>query len=111
MVALFLLGIGVSIAHHRYYQSLHDTIVPSINSQEWTIRIGTGLAFVVKAALAAAVGIAYTQRLWVTLGRKALSVEGVDGLFQLTMSPIAFLSLEVMKNGKLLCLIDRKSVV
>lgn len=104
MVGLFLLGIASSIAHHLFYQSLHNTDVESSLSQEWAIRIGTGLAFITKASLAAAIGVAYTQRLWVTLRQKAITMQGVDDLFLMTVDPTAFFNWEVLKVAKLLFL-------
>lgn len=104
MLFLFTLGVGASIGHHFYYQSLHGTIASSENSQEWAIRIGTGLAFVVKASLAAAIGVAYTQRLWLTLRRKSFTMAATDDLFQLTFNPLSFFGSEVWAHASLLCL-------
>lgn len=104
MLCLFLLGIACAMAHHFFYNSLHGTDVESNMSQEWAIRVGTGLAFVVKASLAASVGVAYTQRLWVTLKTKTVTLAATDSLFQLTMNPMSFFSWEVLRKGKVLCL-------
>ena len=115
MFGLFSVGIATSVAHHIFYDSLDGKDVGTTMAQEWAIRIGTGMAFIIKASLAAAIGVAYTQRLWVTLKKKAITLQAVDDLFLLTMTPTSFFSWEVLRKAKLLCFmaasIDRKSVV
>lgn len=103
MLGLFLTGIASAMAHHFFYNSLNLKDVESNISQEWAIRIGTGLAFTAKACLAASVGVAYTQRLWATLRRKPITLQAVDDLFLLTMNPTSFFSREVLWKAKLLC--------
>ena len=71
-------------------------------NQEWAIRTGTGLAFITKASLAAAVGVAYTQRLWLTLRKKSITMQAVDDLFLLTADPTSFFSWEALRLGTLL---------
>lgn len=65
---------------------------------------GSGLAFVTKATLAASVGVAYTKRLWVTLRTKTITMQAVDDLFLLTINPTSFFSWEVLRKGKLVCI-------
>ena len=103
MLGLFFMGMATSIAHHIFYDSLDGKDVGTTMAQEWAIRIGTGMAFIIKASLAAAVGVAYTQRLWVTLKKKAITLQAVDDLFLLTMTPTSFFSWEVLRKAKLLC--------
>lgn len=105
MVLLFIAGIIFATGHHIYYQSLDDTPVSSSTEQEWTIRIGTGLAFLVKATLAESVGIAFTQYLWTIARRKAMAVESIDAMFYLTTDPFAFANAEVLFHAKLLVLL------
>lgn len=105
MLSLFVFGILAGIAHHIYYQSLHDTNVESTTTQQWAIRIGTGLAFLAKAALAASVGVAFSQRIWVTLRSKPVSLHAMDDLFSLTVDPTSFFSWEIISKAKVLCLL------
>ncbi|KAL1638906.1 hypothetical protein SLS58_008491 [Diplodia intermedia] len=105
MLSLFIFGIGCCIAHHFFYQSLDGAAVESSISQEWAVRIGIGLAFLAKASLAASVGVAFTQRLWVTLRTKPISLRGLDNVFSLAVDPTSFLNGEALTQAKLLCLL------
>ena len=88
MVLLFIAGIAFAVGHHIFYHSLDGTLVTSTSQQEWTIRIGTGLAFLVKAALAAAVGVAFTQYLWTVARTEAMAVGSIDAMFSMTKNPV-----------------------
>ncbi|KAF9771459.1 hypothetical protein IL306_010902 [Fusarium sp. DS 682] len=72
-----LLGIG----HHFYYDYLNGKIVENKSQQEWYLRGGTGIAFLTRALLSAAVGFAYTQILWQTLRSKSVTIQGINSLF------------------------------
>lgn len=88
-IGLFLLGLGAAIGHHFFLHSLNDT---KVNDQVWINRLSLALAFVVKASLAAAVAIAYAQKLWYSLYRvpNGVSVNGIDALFTVLESPLQF---------------------
>lgn len=105
MLCLFLAGIGFSMGHHAYYQSFDGAVVNSESQQQWAIRIGTGLAFLTKSALAAAVGVAFVQYLWVVVGRKPMRLETIDAMFSLTTDPRSFTQPEVLLHAKLLTLL------
>ncbi|PHH91446.1 hypothetical protein CDD83_402 [Cordyceps sp. RAO-2017] len=105
MALLFLVGIAASISHHFFNQSLDGTIVTSSTQQFWSIRIGTGLAFLVKASLAASIGVACTQHLWVAASRQAMTVNSIDGMFSLTSNPLAFFDLKLLLRAKILVLL------
>lgn len=105
MVLLFIAGIAFAVGHHIFYHSLDGTLVTSTSQQEWTIRIGTGLAFLVKAALAASVGVAFTQYLWTIARTEAMAVGSIDAMFSMTKNPLAFINFEVLWKAKLLVLL------
>lgn len=105
MAYLFLAGVACAIGHHFHYASLDGTAVDTEVSQQWAIRIGTGLAFLAKTCLTASVGVAYTQRLWVTVKKKPISLGNLDNVFSLTTDPLSFLSFEVLFSAKMLCLL------
>ncbi|KAF4950753.1 hypothetical protein FSARC_13097 [Fusarium sarcochroum] len=81
MTGSLLLALLLAIGHHFYYQYLDGNIVESQSQQEWFLRVGTGMAFLARALLSAAVGFAYTQILWRTLRSKSVSIQGVNSLF------------------------------
>lgn len=89
MTLLLLLGIIGAVAHQLYYHSLHGRTVSSQNvSQEWNIRIGTGLAFLTKTGWTVAVLVAQSQQVWTTMDRKTLSVDIADAMI---LAPTNFL--------------------
>lgn len=104
MVSLFTLGVSFCVAHHLFYGYLDGTAVGSSESQQWAIRAGTALALLAKAFLAASVGVALTQRLWMTLRAKPFSVQGLDNAFSLPTDPTSLFSGEIMGHAKLLWL-------
>ncbi|KAF5689603.1 hypothetical protein FCIRC_1298 [Fusarium circinatum] len=81
MTGSLFLGLVLAIGHHLYYHYLDGRIVKTQNQQEWFLRVGTGIAFLARALLSAAVGFAYTQILWRTLRSKSVTIEGVNSLF------------------------------
>lgn len=95
MTGSFLSGLALAIGHHFFYEYLNDRIVESQNQQEWFLRIGTGMAFLVRASLSAAVGIAYTQILWRTLRSKSFTIEGIDSLFGVSHTASDFATWEL----------------
>jgi len=99
------LGTGLGVGHHEYYKSFDGSVVESIDQQQWALRIGTGLAFLIKTAFTAVIGIAFSQYLWVIARRKALTLGDLDAAFTLTSSPASFLNLGVLTSAKLLVLI------
>ncbi|KAM0364131.1 hypothetical protein ACHAO7_012148 [Fusarium culmorum] len=95
MAGGLLLGLVVALGHHFYYLYLDGRIVKSQSQQQWFLRIGTGMAFLVRAFLSAAVGIAYTQILWRTLRSKAITVRGVNSLFGVVHNAWDFVTWEL----------------
>ncbi|KAL2674179.1 hypothetical protein Neosp_012626 [[Neocosmospora] mangrovei] len=88
MIALWLAGLAFAIGHHTYYASMHGK---DAQDQKWVIRVGTGLAFLVKASFAASLGIAIKQLIWTMLRRRFTSLKGIDALFAITTDPTSFL--------------------
>ena len=95
MTGSLLSGLALAIGHHFFYDFLNDRIVESQNQQEWFLRIGTGMAFLVRALLSAAVGIAYTQILWRTLKSKSITIEGINSLFGVSHTSWDFTTCEL----------------
>lgn len=88
-IGLFLLGLSAAVFHHAFLHSLNDT---KVNDQVRVNRYSLALAFVVKASLAAAVVVAYEQKLWYSLYGvpNGVSVSGIDALFTVLESPWQF---------------------
>jgi hypothetical protein len=73
VVLALAVGILFAFAHHLFYSSLANTLVPkspyfiagiAASPQQVNIAAGTALAFLVKSCLVSAVVIAYTQVFW-----------------------------------------------
>lgn len=97
-IALFFLGLSAAIFHHAFLHSLNDT---KVNHQVRVSRYSLALAFVVKASLAAAVTVAYEQKLWHSLYRvpNGVSVNGIDALFTVLESPWQFRVLDMWRSA------------
>lgn len=105
VIGFFLSGVLLIVGHHVYYNSLNGTPVKSATQQTWAIRIGTGLAFLIKALFVAAIGIAVAQQAWSTLRRKGVSLRGIDAMFSVLGNPIAFLVPDMWIGAKTLTLL------
>ncbi|KAF4178548.1 hypothetical protein CNMCM8927_002918 [Aspergillus lentulus] len=102
MVGLVISGAMLSMGHHLYYESLDGRRVASREQQTWAIRIGTGFAFLIKSCLVSAVGLAAVQETWATLRRKSVRLSGIDSMFAVRDSPLAFLTLDLWLYAKTL---------
>lgn len=104
---LGLLGVGIALAlgHHFYYQSLSGTVVSSNTRQEWALRFGSAFAFLTQSSLVASAGVAYTQRVWVTVKKKAFPLRTLDNIFSLQNTLWSFFSWEVLAKAKALYLL------
>ncbi|KAF1809491.1 hypothetical protein P152DRAFT_403231 [Eremomyces bilateralis CBS 781.70] len=105
MSAYLLAGIGLVLGHHFFYTSLNSKVVSSSISQTWNLRIGTGLAFLVKVVLTGAVGTACVQNVWSLLRQKAVKVTTIDSWFGVLSNSWKLLDLVAWTQGPLvLCL-------
>lgn len=98
ILGFFLLGVASALAHHFYYASL-DGEPPKGFSQEWAVRIGTGLAFLTKACLVASAAIAYQQYYWTVLRNRPLNIQSIDDVMGLLGDPTRFMNLDMLKNA------------
>lgn len=98
MILFMLSGVGFAMAHHFYYDSLNGEPVAG-TSQEWAVRIGTGIAFLAKACLIASAGISYQQHYWRVLRSRPVSVTGIDDIMGLLANPMCFLNWEILRKA------------
>ncbi|KAI1393011.1 uncharacterized protein F4822DRAFT_426206 [Hypoxylon trugodes] len=105
-IALFIGSILVVVGHHIYYASLDNTPVYSDSQQIWAIRIGTGLALVIRCGLVATIGLAAVQQTWATLRQRAISIRGIDSMFDILDNPWSFLNADLLLNAKTLTIIS-----
>ncbi|EKJ72312.1 hypothetical protein FPSE_07541 [Fusarium pseudograminearum CS3096] len=105
MTGSLLLGLLVALAHHFYYLYLDMRIVKSQSQQQWYLRAGTGLAFLVRAFLSAAVSTAYTQVLWRTLRSRPITIRGVNSLFDVIHNPFEFFTWDLWSAAPLLAVV------
>ena len=116
MFAALVFGILLAVGHHLFYSSLSGKAAATdnyqvlggqlaVSRQEVEIAIGTSIAFLVKAALALAVSIAYTQVVWKAVKRRETSLLTVDTLFSILGSFMSFLSVSVWWKYPLLLLL------
>jgi hypothetical protein len=99
IVALFLAGFAAAVGHHLFYMHLDGQ---PATQQLKMVRYGTALAFFVKSTLVGTVIMCNRQRIWYTFRRKAMTINGIDGLFSATEDPTQFfLNWEMIRNGKL----------
>jgi len=106
-----LMGISIlsatllALAHHLFYTYLDGGIVGSNQQQQWFLRIGTALAFVIKSLMTASVTLAYVQLLWRTLKSATVSINGLDSLFGVIHNPWNFIDWELWMKGPTLVVI------
>ncbi|KAL2837254.1 hypothetical protein BJY01DRAFT_46869 [Aspergillus pseudoustus] len=105
MVGFLISGALLALGHHLYYDTLDGTRVTSIEQQTWATRIGTGLAFLSRAFLVSAVGIAAVQETWATLRKKTVRLCGINSMFDVLNSPMAFFSWDLWRHAKTLTML------
>lgn len=99
IASLFIAGILGALGHHFFYTHLH---LQQATNQLMMVRYGTALAFFTKSMLVSCVIVCYRQRIWHTLRSKAMTINGIDGLFSATEDPtMFFINWEMVRNGKL----------
>ena len=84
MFTAMLLGIGVALCQHFFYQWLDGKATDGTEthmSQSVAVGLGTAMAFVVKSSLVFAIGVAYCQLFWKYLREQAIRVTDIDSLF------------------------------
>ncbi|XPS99849.1 hypothetical protein M3J09_009017 [Ascochyta lentis] len=99
IASLFVAGVLGAVGHHLFYAHLSGK---PATEQLQMVRYGTAMAFFTKSMLVSTVIVCYRQRIWHTLRRKAMTINGIDGLFSATEDPtMFFLNWEMVRNGKL----------
>ncbi|EPS42886.1 hypothetical protein H072_3101 [Dactylellina haptotyla CBS 200.50] len=85
-----LVGIGAAVGHHYFYLSHDGKPIGSRRDQEWVLRIGTGLAFLVRASFSISLCTALVQNFWNQLGGAfGQTMRVADQTFEVTTSPLA----------------------
>ena len=92
---IFVAAGFVANAHHIYYYRLDGTVAGSTDRQQWAIRIGTALAFLVQSLLRTVVSFACVQLVWRTLRHRALTIGTINHLFSLTTDITALFQKEL----------------
>jgi len=91
MVALTVLAGLAAIGHHLFYVYLDGKQASEVAiPQSWVIRVGTAFAYLFKASLVAAVGIAFCQRVWYSARRSALQIRSLEAMFGVLADPLKF---------------------
>ncbi|KAL4786620.1 hypothetical protein BJX76DRAFT_95580 [Aspergillus varians] len=99
MAVCWIIGLGLALGHHFYYFSLNGTVVPGQTQQEWSLRVGTGLAFLTKTFLTTAVGIACVQNLWWILRLKPVRMSTLDSMWNIRGNIFNFFDLHIWRRG------------
>ncbi|CAK1356374.1 unnamed protein product [Cercospora beticola] len=80
LLVSFIAGIALAVGHHYFYSRLHDRRVDQARWPQGTyVAIGTGRAFLVRAAFVITISTVYWQIFWQRL-RKPLSLSTIDDL-------------------------------
>ncbi|RPB06851.1 hypothetical protein P167DRAFT_465672, partial [Morchella conica CCBAS932] len=96
-LSLFLIGLGCAIGQHVFYSMKDGTLA---EHQAWTIRIGTGLAYLLGFSMAALVGISRDQWVWRTLRTRFFPLKSIDALFGVTSNVTCFLDFNMVRHAK-----------
>lgn len=102
ILILFLVGLMSGVGHHILYSSLDGELAMK---QKWTIRIGTGLAYILGNSLAVLCGLSRDQWLWHTLSKRSFSLKSIDAIFGVTSNPGHFLHFDMVKLAKIATLL------
>jgi len=117
MLLSYLFGIGLAIGHHLYYTMLDGDVVGSTERQQWSLRyilhhslkrmtltlqrFGNAFAISISLSLKIAVGIAYTQLLWLCLQKRPMTLGSINDSFDISGNLSAFFNFELFKKLQL----------
>ncbi|TKA57864.1 hypothetical protein B0A55_12513 [Friedmanniomyces simplex] len=116
MLLALVSGALLATGHHLFYQSLAGGRAPTgtykiaganVSKQQFNTTVGTAFAFLVKALLALAVGVAYTQAFWraAKTSKNGLTLSNLDTTFSIIGDAAGFLKLKVWGRHPLLLLL------
>jgi hypothetical protein len=101
MLGLLAIAIATAAGHHAFYDYLDGREVNHVSlSQSWVIRIGTAFAFLFKASLVPAVGVAFCQGFWYAVRRNPIRVAGLDAMFGVLQNPFKFMNRDLVWRTK-----------
>ncbi|KAK6529326.1 hypothetical protein TWF281_008503 [Arthrobotrys megalospora] len=87
-------GIAVAVGHHFFYLNNDGDFVGSSADQEWTLRIGAGLTFLVRFFYSFSLGVALVQLFWGRFQSVFGTTMGIaDRAFEIRTSPAALFDL------------------
>lgn len=109
-------GLLLTVGHHLFYQSLHETPVcenaffyRQVSQQQINIAIGTAFAFLAKACMVLAVSIAFVQIFWYATSQRTgddfPTLERIDAVYSVLDNAIEMFNVKLWYNYPLLMLI------
>ncbi|KAF7899622.1 hypothetical protein EAF00_003958 [Botryotinia globosa] len=105
MVLFAVLGIALACTHHGYYSYLDGKQGTSNFQKQFSITLGSLLAFSVVSSFLAANCAAYPQYLWMSIRKKAFTLSTLDKMFALTSDPMGFISVEIFRHAPVVVLL------
>ncbi|KAF1965087.1 hypothetical protein BU23DRAFT_604394 [Bimuria novae-zelandiae CBS 107.79] len=98
MIGSFFAGVALAVAHHVYYARLNDTVVGSTARQQWPIRVGAVLAFLVQVCLSDATNRACTQWVWRQCHQRVIRIESIDAAFSVNQNLFTLLNPDFVRK-------------
>ncbi|KAK6511804.1 hypothetical protein TWF481_000710 [Arthrobotrys musiformis] len=90
MFGSLVAGIVVAVGHHFFYLNHDGHIVGTPTDQEWVLRIGAGLTFLVRFFYSISLGIALVQLFWGSFQNIfGITMGTADRAFEIRTSPAA----------------------
>lgn len=105
MVLFAVLGIALACTHHAYYSYLDGKQGTNNFQKQFSITLGSLLAFSVVSSFLAANCAAYPQYLWMSIRKKAFTLSTLDKIFALTSDPMGFISIEIFRHAPVVALL------
>jgi hypothetical protein len=111
IVLIWLVGCILAVLHHIYNSQLNDRAVRTLDrhhptakdvflSQQGASAVGTTLANLASAAMAASTAIAFFQCAWYLVRRRSFTVAGLDALWSAPGSQLSFLEWDFVRTAK-----------
>ncbi|KAH8918983.1 hypothetical protein BT69DRAFT_1322435, partial [Atractiella rhizophila] len=100
-------SLAMALAHHFVYNSVDTRAIDDVGlSQNWLLRIGTGLGFAFQVFVTEAVSIAFTKTAWNHARTTYRSLKDISASFALNNSIFSYLHFALWRNSKSLVLIS-----
>ncbi|KAI5816085.1 hypothetical protein BZA77DRAFT_67895 [Pyronema omphalodes] len=101
IISFYVLAIALAIGHYVFFRYLDGQPLSETLPQSWVSSISTAFVVTFRSCLGAALGTAFTQRLWRLYRKRPMRLTTIDLLYTVLQNPLNLLRPSLIRNAKL----------